>query len=281
MIDGLGFAIAAGVKTNELTPLYADWPRLAQRLSTHAIRDAKDGEAVVFARVREPVRRNSNVLAVTAACLDIDGKESIPPPPAVATARLEALGLAAALWTTHSHRPTAPRYRIVAPLSEPMRPEALRWANAALAQALELEADPACNDAARAYYTASCPPAQRAHAYAWWTDGPALDKAPFEAEAEAFSRRQAAERLRRGTRSVRHNGQVLERAQQAIVSAGQGARNATLNRWGYIVGRAAAAGEVHASDAEQTLLQAAVTAGLDAHEAAYTVRRALRQGGAA
>lgn len=220
------------------------------------------------------------MVAITAVALDIDGSGTLPPPPQVGVARLQALGLAAALWTTHSHKPEAPRYRVVVPLAKAMQPAALRWAQVALAQALELEADPACTDPARAYYTAACSPANDRHAFAWWTDGPALDPTPFEAEAGAYARRQEAERLRRATKPIRSDGRVLERAQRAIVGAGEGARNATLNRWSYIAARAAAAGEVSPHDAEQALLDAALAAGLGNREAAYTVQRAMRDGGA-
>jgi hypothetical protein len=197
MLERITFAVCGTVRTNRLTTHQARWPALAKALARHDVRAAKDGCAIIFANLREPVRRADNVLHVTAAALDVDGGTTPPPPPQVAVARLQALGVAAALWTTHSHKPATPRYRIVVPLAKPMQPAALRWAQTALAQALELEADPACTDPARAYYTASCVPADEPHAFAWWTDGPALDAVPFEAEAAAHARRQEAEKLRR------------------------------------------------------------------------------------
>lgn len=281
MLERVAFAVSQTVRTNRVTTHQARWPVLAKAITRHDARSGKDGTAVVFALMREPVRRADNVLHVTCAALDIDGGTAPPPPPQVAVARLQALGVAAAVWTTHSHKPDAPRYRIVVPLATPMQPGALRWAQAALAQALELEADPACTDPARAYYTASCAVADEQDAFAWWIDGPGLDVAPFEAEAAAFARRQEAEKLRRAAMPVRKDGRVLERAHRAIVNAGEGGRNGTLNRWSYICARAAAAGEVAPHEAEHVLMDAALAAGLGHREASYTVGRALRQGGAA
>lgn len=281
MLERIAFAVSQTVRTNRVTTHQARWPSLAKAITRHDVRSGKDGCAVVFALMREPARRADNVLHVTCAALDIDGGTTPPPPPQVAVARLQALGVAASVWTTHSHKPDAPRYRIVVPLATPMQPGALRWAQAALAQALELEADPACTDPARAYYTASCSPADEQHAFAWWTDGPGLDVAPFEAEAAAHARRQEAEKLRRAAMPVRKDGKVLERAHRAIVGAGTGGRNAALNRWAFITARAAAAGEVAPHEAEHVLLDAALAAGLGHREAAYTISRGLRQGGAA
>ena len=105
----IDFAIGTTVRSNALTLHRAPWPKLAAWLTKHRPRAEKDGRVIVFAQLSEPVRRASNVRAVTAAALDVDGKTAAPMPPDEAIGRLKALGSAAALWTTHSHRRDAPR----------------------------------------------------------------------------------------------------------------------------------------------------------------------------
>lgn len=277
----LDFATATTAKTNELSLHRAPWPQLAARMSRHRTRDEKDGPLIVFAKMAMPVRRAENVLAVTAVALDVDGKNSPPPPVEVAIARIQHLGLAAALWTTFSHRITVPRYRIVLPFDQPLPAIALPIALQATAQALGLEeaSDAVCRDAARCFYTAACPAAHLQDSTSWWTDGPPLAAAPFVESAHAHARREKARRALASSRQHRSTTSLLDRARAAIQGAGEGNRNATANRWSYIAGRAAAAGEIDVHQAEDVLLHAAQAAGLAKREASYTVRRALRQGG--
>ena len=87
----------------------------------------KDGPAFTAARFeREPDgqhvhRLKDNVLARTVVALDIETDRrtgEIPPPPREVARRTEALGLAVVIYTSHSHTPERPRYRVVLPLSE-------------------------------------------------------------------------------------------------------------------------------------------------------------------
>lgn len=105
----------------------------------------KDGPNFAPARFEreadgQHVRRlKRHVRARTVAVLDIESDRStgeIPPAPRVTAARAEALGLAVVVATSHSHRPEAPRYRVVLPLSEEIAPELP--ATEALAEALGL-----------------------------------------------------------------------------------------------------------------------------------------------
>lgn len=65
-------------------------------------------------------------------------------------------GLIAVMHTTWSHRPEAPRYRLVLPLARPV-PAAL-WSQAwAWAAAKTTGADPACKDPSRLYFRPSLP----------------------------------------------------------------------------------------------------------------------------
>ncbi len=86
----------------------------------------KDGPNFVPARfVLEPDGRHvhrvkRNLIARTAIALDIEtNKETgeVPPDVADAVARVRTTGWAAVLYTSHSHQPQAPRYRVVLPLS--------------------------------------------------------------------------------------------------------------------------------------------------------------------
>lgn len=92
----------------------------------------KDGPNYVLARLTlEPdgrhVRRlKRNVLARTAVALDCETNNrtgEIPPRFAEAVARIKNQAWAAVIYTSHSHRAEAPRYRIVLPLSEEIAPE--------------------------------------------------------------------------------------------------------------------------------------------------------------
>jgi hypothetical protein len=87
----------------------------------------KDGPNFVPARFNlEPdgrrVRRvGANLAARTAVALDCETHKitgEIPPPLAETVERIRKQSWAAVVYTSHSHRPEAPRYRIVLPLSE-------------------------------------------------------------------------------------------------------------------------------------------------------------------
>jgi hypothetical protein len=87
----------------------------------------KDGPGFVPARFSlEPdgrhVRRlNRNLLARTVIALDCETNKltgEVPPPFAEAVERVETTGDAAVIYTSHNHTVSAPRYRIVLPLSE-------------------------------------------------------------------------------------------------------------------------------------------------------------------
>jgi hypothetical protein len=92
----------------------------------------KDGPNFVPARfIIEPdgrhVRRlTRNLLARTAIALDCETSRKtgeVPPAFDIAVDRIEAIGCAAMIYTSHSHRPEAPRYRIVLALSEEIAPD--------------------------------------------------------------------------------------------------------------------------------------------------------------
>jgi hypothetical protein len=70
-------------------------------------------------------RLKENLLLRTGVALDIETNKAtgeVPPSFEEAVARVKAEGLAGALYTSHSHVASAPRYRIVLPLSAPIAP---------------------------------------------------------------------------------------------------------------------------------------------------------------
>jgi hypothetical protein len=92
----------------------------------------KDGPNFVPARFKleadgRHVRRlKRNLLTRTAVALDIEyNKETgeVPPPLDGALYRIKAAGFAAIIYTSHSHQPAGPRYRIVLALSDEIAPD--------------------------------------------------------------------------------------------------------------------------------------------------------------
>ena len=281
------FATCADKYAKAVQPRAHYWGDFELLFLEHDVRQQKDGQGFIFATFTEPRRLDANVSGVTAIALDVDSKPGQPEPPAFeeAVAKLASLDLAACAWTTFSHGPDTPRYRIVCPLSGPMSGEALVHGQSLLADALGLQHDPACRNPGRLFYAPACPPDMAHHARAWLrADAPMLSPEQFERRAllEAAQRATEAAKRRKWQSKAAPAGKVLERAVEAMRAAGGAvSRNETLNRWGFIVGKAASKGEVSMAEAEAVLLDAALASGLPRREAAYTASRALRQGGAA
>lgn len=71
--------------------------------------------------VRGSLRNGKNMLAIVGVEGDYDGEVMQP---AIAISLLERAGIKALVYTSPSHRPEAPRWRVLAPLSRPHGPEA-------------------------------------------------------------------------------------------------------------------------------------------------------------
>lgn len=110
-------------------PFSTTWEEFAV-LCQRRRRGPKDGPGFVPATfMPEPdgrVRRlAANVLMRTAIVLDIETSKltgQIPPSFAEAVGLVQAAGWVAVVYSSHSHTPAAPRYRMVLPLSEPIDP---------------------------------------------------------------------------------------------------------------------------------------------------------------
>lgn len=123
------------------------WSAVGRQLSQHQ-EGAKDGTAIACGTF-SGTRGRASLVARTLIALDVEapkGASVQPPPPTNVASRLEALGATGTVWTTHSHADSAPRYRVIVPLSEPipLASDEMRRADGCvprlLAQALDLTA---------------------------------------------------------------------------------------------------------------------------------------------
>ena len=99
------------------------WDQLAERLAQHRVGD-KDGTAIICGTF-SGTRSSKTLLERWLIALDVEQNKTsqrVPPDPESVAHYLMAKGLAGVIWTTWSHTPELPRYRIVMPLSEPLRP---------------------------------------------------------------------------------------------------------------------------------------------------------------
>lgn len=106
------------------------WPDLAERLARHDVGE-KDGTALICGLYNRPEqeeignngwRRTKYLAGRELIALDIEQQEGGPPPPdpEIVANRMKLAYVAGVIWTTHSHKRDAPRYRIVMPLIEPI-----------------------------------------------------------------------------------------------------------------------------------------------------------------
>lgn len=130
------------------------WDELAAILTEHQERDEKDGPLWSPTLYRaNTARGKSNVESI--CCLVLDFDKGVDP--ATMTPRWERW--AYALYTTFSHSPEYPKWRVVFPFLTPIA--GADWPNAWPQFARTFggdAADPACKDASRIYFLPSCPP---------------------------------------------------------------------------------------------------------------------------
>lgn len=159
-----------------------DWPDLALKASTHMAGE-KVGLGWMPARIEPGPRATERVVQWECMALDIegnaekvkfeDGSESVrligPPAPPLAelAAELELHGWAGVLSTSYSHEVTGidgntlgPRYRLVMPVSRPIKPDEIEPLCAALAAMLGVAdtVDTGCFHANRLFYWPRVPP---------------------------------------------------------------------------------------------------------------------------
>lgn len=90
-----------------------------------------DQPGFTFARLAQPYNVNANVIEHTALAIDVDTLD-LP----ATLARIQSLGLAALVYETASSTVEAPRVRILAPVSRPFPPDAVKATRRAFAELL-------------------------------------------------------------------------------------------------------------------------------------------------
>jgi hypothetical protein len=233
-VQRFAVALFAGVDRTAVNARSLSLDELRQLLSRfEVLADKRRGHCWSPTRYADGTtsRGNAGVLEVSALVFDLD---RVPPDPA---------RLAGVYWlghTTWSHTPTAPRWRVVIPLTTPV--SAAHWrdvwrrARAALCP----EADPACKDPSRAYWLPShsggVTAKTRCH------DGPLLDPGTLpELPAEAL-RTTSARALRQVKTTDRRRGEAYMASVIASLEAtSTGGRNAALNGAAWTLGRWVAA----------------------------------------
>jgi hypothetical protein len=162
----------------------------------------KDGPNFIPARFAlEPdgrhVRRlKRNLIARTAVALDVETDKAtgeIPPPVNEVVARVRNAGLAAVIYTSHSHRPQAPRYRILVPLSAEIAPDLPAPEVAADLLGVAGVLDRSKIGAASLFYLPSGEYGQLDHHETTTLDGAAIDAAWMQDKAGAILAQRQAE----------------------------------------------------------------------------------------
>jgi hypothetical protein len=173
---------------NRFTPagtrLQGQWCRLAASLATHEVGD-KDGMAICMAEFHGDQRGGEHLICRTGIALDIEASKltgEVPPPPWEIVKRLRALKVASVVYTTHSHDEGDTRYRVVAPLSQPMLlndslAEFDPFVALAFAKLLRLDGvtDPSKLGAASLFFTARYPAGRANLKYGEAVDGYPVD----------------------------------------------------------------------------------------------------------
>jgi hypothetical protein len=176
-VEIVTFAAPASTTTTPRSSAVA-WPRLAHRLTRHEQRTDKDGPGwspAIYRRSesgRPLTRAKASIEAVTCAVADVDhaGLDDI----GELVEHVRGLGLAAAMYSTHSHSSVEPRVRLVIPFADPVPAELWPrlWPSLNATIFLGL-ADRAASDASRMYYLPSTPGGETLMADSW--EGAALD----------------------------------------------------------------------------------------------------------
>ena len=147
-------------------PETTTWSNFASIFATWRREGEKDGLNFVPSRFemeadgRHVRRQLANVIARTAVALDIEtnGKTGeVPPPLEVAAARVQALGHAAVLYTSHNHEKAALRYRIILLLDQEIAPDITAPVFAAKSLDLAGVLDRSKINSAALFYLPSCP----------------------------------------------------------------------------------------------------------------------------
>lgn len=177
-LPAMKFSIFHHKKHSKAMPLILNnSDKFITMLAKHDIRQKKDGK--LFAPVAfNGSRSNNNFVSASGICIDCDhGQPTIE---GVLAVFPDAL---AAFYTTHSHTPESPRFRIVLPLSRSVNADEHALLVLGIKSIIPLELmeciDQTCFERARVHYLPSCPPGQEVHAKAGHQKGQPLDVEHF------------------------------------------------------------------------------------------------------
>lgn len=157
MPDAIACTFFAASWDRNGTPVVASWDRLAARCARHLIGN-KDGPALAVATFNGP-RGNASLVERSMVALDIEASRTtgeVPIDPVAMAGFLAARRVRAVIWSTYSHTPAEPRYRVLLPLSRPLpyRPDVDPFLSAAAALQLRCHgvSDPSKFGAASLFY---------------------------------------------------------------------------------------------------------------------------------
>jgi hypothetical protein len=142
-------------------------------LSEHRVRQQKDGTLFAPATFNG-TRKKDNFISASGICIDFDHGT-----PTIEQALELFHGTLAAYYSTHSHTPDNPRFRVVIPLSRPVNADEHAQLVLGIKRTITPELmeciDTTCFERARAHYLPSCPPSHNKHAFSGHQDGNPLD----------------------------------------------------------------------------------------------------------
>lgn len=166
--------------------------KLSWEITRHDVRPNKDGKMFNASRF-EGTRGNEKFVSANAMFLDFDkGKPSIKE---IRASFLDTLML---LYTTHSHTPEKPRYRVVLPLSRRVNKNEHLAIGRALVEMLTPKLrkclDKTCTERSRAHYLPACPPDQADNTKSRFYDGTPLNADELVALGKEIPSEKAVER---------------------------------------------------------------------------------------
>jgi len=221
-------------------PLHLTWRELARWLSDPLLsQDKASHGGFTLAKLRNGVRRKSHVLGASALGIDYDGGAA-----SLARAHAAFASLRHIAYTTASHVPTAPRWRVIVGLcrSASVDEYALLWRHAArMLAARGIVLDPGAKDACRLWYVPTVRPGAVFESCA--CDGASLDVDAVTANALAWEERERARSRVKAAhaKGMEHDDRyvraALRRAADAFATATPGERHLLLCREAFKLAR--------------------------------------------
>ncbi len=262
---------------NTPKPQTRTWRQIVGTLKTRAIRETKDGPLISGASYPTgKTRANENADFISLAILDFDGGATLPEIQSGVASLNSGDGAAAVIYSTFSHTPDAPKFRLVLPLASPVA--ATDWPDVWRRLALHFgnAPDRSAKDAARVHYLPSCPKAGEPDAVLIELDGGALD-------VSTLPELPAAPEPAEPTRPAQNAGADFY-AQRAFeneidrLATTTGNRNDALNKASRRLGQFVGAFRLNRSDVESALLDACRSNGYIAKDGESAARSTMKSG---